>query len=83
MNTLNMPGFNAEAVFYRTSNHYRLTAGGANTGEQVVIPQMPKWFRCGMAVLGAGAACSLTALSGPIGLAACAAATAAATAVCE
>ena len=37
-----LPGFNAEAVFYRTSGHYRSVANPSyGTGEHGVVPQRP------------------------------------------
>ena len=56
-----LPGFNAEAAIYRTSNRYRFEASGINTGEQVVIPQFWKELKCAAAVAGETAAC----LGGP------------------
>ncbi len=56
MNTLNMPGFNAEASFYRTSNHYRLAAGRDSIEGQVINPQMKR--ACLLLVAAAAASCA-------------------------
>jgi hypothetical protein len=78
-----LPGFNADAVFDRTNDRYRLESTEANTPSGLVVPQLPKWFRCIAAVAGAAATCQLTAAAGPAGWTACAAATVAATAICD
>ncbi len=40
MNTMNIPGFTAEASFYKTRGYYQLAAGWPNvTGGQPGIPQ--------------------------------------------
>lgn len=82
MNTLNMPGFTAETSLYKNRTSYRMMAGGNDNDLSGVIPQLPKWFRCAAAVVGAGATCALVAPTG-VGIAACAAATATATGICD
>jgi hypothetical protein len=44
MNTINMPGFAAEASLYKTSGHYRAMAGTSNdlAGSRGVLPQLPR-----------------------------------------
>lgn len=42
MNTMNMPGFTAEASLYKTSGDYRLVAsGGDGFAGQAVTPALP------------------------------------------
>ncbi len=45
MNTMNMPGFTAEASLYNTGGHYRM-AGAPNhlVGSRGVLPQLPIGF---------------------------------------
>jgi len=82
MNTVNMPGFTAEVSLYKQRASYCMMAGDNSNDSSSVIPQMPKWLRCAAAVVGAAATCELTAAAGPVGWAACGAATTAATALC-
>lgn len=83
MNTINMPGFSAETSLYKNRPTYRMMAGVNSNDPSAIIPQLPKFIKCPLAIAGAAAACSASALAGPAGLLACAAATAAATDACD
>lgn len=80
MNTMNMPGFTAEASLYHTNNHYRFAAGGSflSDGNTTVTPQgcgIIEFAECALYVgtvsLVCGAFCAAAAALGPPGWAAC------------
>jgi hypothetical protein len=77
MNTMNMPGFAAEASLYHTNNHYRLAAGGpflSGNGITTVIPQGCGWGKtilCGAGVAFGGAVCVGICLDPLLGPAPC------------
>lgn len=75
MNTINMPGFAAEALLYRTSNHY-FTAGGGfvSDGNTTVTPQGCRWLNgilCGTAIVAGTALCLDACLAGPLACGLC------------
>ena len=53
MNTMNMPGFTAEASLYKTNGHYRLTTRSAGRADAHLglRPARPCHFRCRMEVV--------------------------------
>jgi hypothetical protein len=61
MNAMNMPGFTAGISLYKHTTSYRMTAGGNGYELSGVVPQLPKWVKCGAAILAETAAC----LGGP------------------
>jgi len=57
----NVPGFSANASLSDTSHHSRTNVKWERTQIDTVIPQMPKWFKCAVAIGAETAAC----LGGP------------------
>jgi hypothetical protein len=55
---MSMPGFTADVTLYHASENYRGADAGEGVGRgNVVVPQLPRWLKCGLAILGETAAC--------------------------
>lgn len=70
MNTIQIPGFTAEAALYRTNNHYQFAAGGSflSDGNKSVTPQGCGWIKggiCGAFIAGGIAVCTASCLASP------------------
>lgn len=63
MNTSKLPGFVADASLSVPRTPFRMTARCNDIGLSGVIPQMPKWFKCAVAIAAETAAC---AAGGPL-----------------
>jgi hypothetical protein len=66
MNTMNIPGFTAEISLYKHGTSYRMWAGGSGNDSSRVIPQLPKWFKCGVAIAAQTAACAAGGPADPL-----------------
>lgn len=58
MNTVNIPGFTAECSFFTEKGSYCLGGGGNGSEMSIIIPQLPGWFKCGLAMSAQLAACA-------------------------
>ena len=50
MNTLTIPGFTAEISLSHHTTSYRMLASGNVNASSSVIPQLPKWLKCAIAI---------------------------------
>ena len=68
MKKANLPGLSAESSLYTRGTPYQMAAGrGVGHGATVVIPQLPRSLRCGVALAAADAICRVASASACIG----------------
>jgi len=61
MNKATMPGFVGEAALTRRTTRFAMTKTELGNSASEVVPQLPKWLKCGLAIAAETAAC----LGGP------------------
>lgn len=68
MKKANLPGFSAASSLYTRETPYHMAAGRrSGHGATVVIPQLPRLLRCGVALAAADAICKVASASACIG----------------